>query len=201
MPWALKSVKNSTPRSPVDAPKPTLKSTDGQSAKRAASPNAELIKKTKIPAPVSVLASVRESRVLSSKDLFEARLNLETLPIVMAQNIVDSTPPPKEALIHRRKAIVATTAAWKAALAEAIIAGRPKMARSKRTATTADWKAQLEAAISASKPQLLKPEATPAMWRAALEDAVVAARNIGAKLAVQMQHFTTKDIHLDFGYI
>jgi hypothetical protein len=169
IPWSLKSAKKPTPRSPVAVPETSPKYPAQQFTKRGPSPVAELTKTTKIPSSVNKLASVRESRVLSFRDLFEERhLALDTTSGNKLQKDTKLAAPPTK-LSSRRHEVVQS---WEDALAEAILARKPKMTRSPRVATSADWAAALSVAISASKLRLNRIHATPAMWKAALDKAV-----------------------------
>jgi hypothetical protein len=178
MPWSLKAVKKSTPRSPVAAPETSPKFPAQQVTKRSASPVAEPTRNTKIPAPVNKLASVRESRVLSSHDLVEERKpTLYTKLVNKSQKGTKLAAPLAKSPSRRHEAVES----WEDALSEAISAGKLKMTRPHQAATSADWQAALNVAISASKARLNRSYATPEMWKTALDEAVTAG-TVGSKL-------------------
>ena len=141
---------------------------------------------SKLPV-AKALGPVRESRVLASRDMWEAKapvaleetpkrnFRTPTAPAAQTQEKVCDLP-----LRQKFRPVVAFKANWDEALAEAIAAGMPKKTLS-RTASKADWEAALAEALSKSKVCVQRPKATPEMWAAALDEAV--ARSIITKTA------------------
>ncbi|KUJ20424.1 uncharacterized protein LY89DRAFT_443229 [Mollisia scopiformis] len=155
---------------------------EGKSKKPAdSSPVDDSKPASKIPVRQNTpLAPVRESRVLASRDMWEAKTPvLEKTPSrrfrrgTVAQ---DSAPVPHRALRHQYRPIVAFRANWDEALAEAIAAGTPKRSLPRPIARKADWTSALNEAITSSKPRLQRPQCSRAMWADALAEAVSKSR-------------------------
>ncbi|KAG9231586.1 hypothetical protein BJ875DRAFT_545261 [Amylocarpus encephaloides] len=173
-PLSVKPVKTKS-ASPIEGPRHASKLPLRQ-LKKLPEESVGDFKSSKIPGPIKTLVSVRESRVLSSRDIFEAKaLSLDVVPIKKSQRIVAPVqlkPCVAKPLRHQHRPIVAFRADWDTALTEAIAAGMHKKTF-KRMATPADWKAALDTAILASVPRLRRPKAFPVDWRAALKVAVL----------------------------
>ncbi|KAF8867001.1 hypothetical protein BDZ45DRAFT_667000 [Acephala macrosclerotiorum] len=129
------------------------------------------------------LAPVRESRVLASRDMWEAKAPiLEKTPIrgfgsrraTVAQGPVTA---PHRALRHQYKpTVIAFRANWDDALAEAIAAGTPKRSLPRPITRKSDWESALAEAVKSSKPRLQRPRCSKAMWADALAEAVSKSR-------------------------
>jgi hypothetical protein len=150
-----KSSEKSTPPSLVEDVKPTSKIPVRQTSKKP-------------------LKTLRESRVLASRDLWEAKsLALDNTPVKkLRRSIVSEQPdtPVYKPLRHQHRPTLLVRANWDEALAEAIAAGRPKVKRP--MATMADWNAALALAIALSKPRRTHLVASPETWEAALAEAI-----------------------------
>ncbi|KAH6678337.1 hypothetical protein B0J14DRAFT_320036 [Halenospora varia] len=135
-------------------------------------------KESKIPAPVKTLQPIRESRVLVSRDLFEAKaLALGSAPVKKPRRSVSQQPtaPP---LRQQHRPTIAVHADWATALAEAIAAGTPKKTLSRKSASRSEWQSALAEAVAASAPKktLTRPTATKADWESALTTAIMNSR-------------------------
>jgi len=175
--WDNKRSKNSPPSLPEEENRPA----------------------SKIPVrqPSKPLAPVRESRVLASRDMWEAKAPvLERTP---SRNLRRATinrqpaKPTRQAMRQQYRPNGTFQADWEEALNEAIAASRtkpalrrglskskiaqpvvakkaPKVARP--AASKADWSSALAEAISRSQPRVQRPLCTPAMWEDALATAI-----------------------------
>lgn len=125
------------------------------------------------------LEPVKESQVLASRDMWEVKtaVSLGETPkrnfrqvaaVVKKEEKVAHQP-----LRQKFRPTVAFKANWNEALAEAIAAGTPKMTLSRPVATEADWEAALAEAVANGKVRVQRLKATPEMWTAALEEAIV----------------------------
>lgn len=125
--------------------------------------------------PVTALPPVRESRVLASKDLWEASALSIKAPVRKALKSSASDTQlgiAKKPLRHQYRTVTAFRSNWDDALAEAIAAGKPKTTLIRPTATAAEWEAALSNAVSASLSRLQRPKCTPQIWKAALNEAL-----------------------------
>ncbi|KAF4637775.1 hypothetical protein G7Y89_g294 [Cudoniella acicularis] len=171
--WESKSAKKSPSRSPVDDPKYPSRIPIRQSPVKPLEPVMETPIESRIPAPVNPMAPFRESRVLVSRDLFEAKaLALSSTPVRKLRPVTISKPIATLPLRQQHRPVIALRADWDAALAEAIAAGTPKRLLTRPTATKVDWENALASAIMSSKLQLQRPNASPDMWKAALQEAI-----------------------------
>lgn len=168
-----KSSKKSPSKSPVD---------DSRSASKIPIRQKSLesireTKESKIPAPVKTLQPIRESRVLVSRDIFEAKaLALGSAPIKKPRRAISQQPtaPP---LRQQYRPTIAVHADWATALAEAVAAGTPKKTLSRKPASRSEWQSALAKAIAAGMPKkkLTRPTATKADWEAALSSAMMSS--------------------------
>ncbi|KAH7330402.1 hypothetical protein BKA65DRAFT_480553 [Rhexocercosporidium sp. MPI-PUGE-AT-0058] len=128
------------------------------------------------PAP---LVSVRESRVLASRDLWESRAPvLQNTPAKKLRRgtiIQPSATPMIKAVSSQYRRPVASRADWDSALNEAIAASSLKKTRTRPIATKSDWESALSEAIIQSKPRVQRLIYSSAKWEAALEEAINAS--------------------------
>ncbi|KAG9248803.1 hypothetical protein BJ878DRAFT_560907 [Calycina marina] len=106
--------------------------------------------------PSKPLESVRESRVLASRDVWEA-----TAPPTLSD-----IPARKPITRQQQKPILPFRANWDEALAKAVAAGTPRLVRP--VANASDWEVALSRAIIRGQPKLQRPNVTAAEWDAAL---------------------------------
>jgi hypothetical protein len=123
------------------------------------------------------LATLRESRVLASRDVWEARaLALEDAPAKTLRKIGDSTEQTKSQQItprHQHSTVAALRENWNEALAEVVSSCIPRERTLTRPAAKkSDWDCALAKAISESKPRTQRPPYSLEMWKSALNDAV-----------------------------
>ncbi|KAE8453840.1 hypothetical protein EG329_009352 [Mollisiaceae sp. DMI_Dod_QoI] len=157
--WENKGTKKSPDTSPVDDLKPS----------------------SRIPIRQGTsLAPVRESRVLASRDLWEAKTPvLEKTPVRrLRRGTVAEVPASTchRALRHQYRPAVAFRANWDDALAEAIAAGTAKRSLPRPVARKPEWEPALAEAVVSSKPRLQRPRCSKTMWADALEEAVSKSR-------------------------
>ncbi|KAE9377091.1 hypothetical protein N431DRAFT_462884 [Stipitochalara longipes BDJ] len=97
------------------------------------------------------LAPLRESRVLASRDLWESRAPVLDVP---AKKFRKGTVTAAKH-IRQHSSVAASPADWKAALAQAILAGAPKKSLTRPLASISDWESALAEAVALG--QLSKP--------------------------------------------
>ncbi|EKD12061.1 uncharacterized protein L3040_003159 [Drepanopeziza brunnea f. sp. 'multigermtubi'] len=128
--------------------------------------------------PQQNLASVRESSVLSSRDLWESRAPAPEKTAVVRKFRRASTTQPNALsalkLKLQRKRMVYSPAEWEKSLAEAIAAGLPiNISCPPPVAGTSDWEAALaEVTSEEATPRLRRPAAMKSDWETALSRAV-----------------------------
>ncbi|CZS90252.1 hypothetical protein WAI453_004259 [Rhynchosporium graminicola] len=124
------------------------------------------------------LVAVRESRVLASRDLWEARAPvLENTPAKVFRRGTPAQPSAISVVKARpsqSRRPVTSRADWDNALAQAIVASSVTKVLFRPTSTQADWESALSEAISQSKIPLQRPEYSLARWETALAEAVTA---------------------------
>jgi hypothetical protein len=165
--WSIsKDSKNSLPNpDPVEDAKPPSKIPVRQPTSKA----------TPKSAPKSTpLASVRESRVLASRDMRESKAPAVEKATVRkflrrATTIHVVPKPTYRALRHQYGPAIAFRANWDDALAEAIAASLVRPASSK-----ADWENALAQAVAAGKPRSVRIFAEKAQWDDSLALVIVA---------------------------
>jgi hypothetical protein len=180
---ASASTKASSVWSPMSALTTLAKGTQWWDGKRGiASPDPESDKLvSKIPIKQKsvkpTLPSVRESRVLASRDMWEK----------MAPTVDEA---PKRS--WRSSKVVALPAAV------AFVAASPKkVTKTQLRATQSQWESALAAAIAKGTPKVQRPKATAGDWMNALKDAMPIERavvSVSASSAVQPAQMWTSDI-------
>ena len=150
------------------------KSPPAMDAKRPKTPVDDAKNSSKIPVRqplVTALAPVRQSRVLASRDLWEAKAPV--LERKFRRSTVSQSPvePVHRPLRHQHRPVLAFHANWDEALAEAIAAGTPwKLKRP--IATETDWDNALAHAISQSKIRPQRHTYSSKIWSAAPSEAI-----------------------------
>ena len=111
------------------------------------SPESEPKQASKLPerrSSFKQLAPVRESRVLASRDLWEARAPVLDVPAKKFRKAAGANAKPSRSQLN----IAATPADWEAALAQAICAGAPKTSLTRPLTTVSDLGSALAAAVA-----------------------------------------------------
>jgi hypothetical protein len=153
------------------------------------------VRESKIPIPSpaeesripTLLSSVRQSRVLASRSIFENNTigSQESAPMRKFRPSVSPLKTAKashRAIRHQYRPIMAFRANWDDALSEAILAGSPRPA-----ATAENWNLALAEAVEAgvrtvveiqhgTRSKVSRPTATIADWNTALGKAISAGR-------------------------
>lgn len=169
MGWGVRSGKKSPD------PKPASRLPVRQALKAPEEPVEVSAKETKIPAPTRALAPLRESKVLSARDIFESKaLKLDSAPAkgrgfkVARKSVVPVAKPAHKAVSVRS---AATSAEWDSELKIAILKSAPRLQR--QIVSPAMWNSALNVAILKSAPRLQRQTSTPDMWKAALNVAMI----------------------------
>ena len=146
-------------------------------------PNGEIPENSKSLSILPVakgLAAIKESRVLASRDMWEAKapISQKEAPeghsrgIMVMKKETDVAEVVKQSPRRQTTPTVTFEANRDEALAQTRPAGTPKEVLSRPMTNQADWDAALLHEISKSKPRVQRPKATPKMWQAALEEAI-----------------------------